>query len=177
MVGPKGTIVNELYQELLIKHKIGYAISQIPLIIRRLANIGDVPDFYISYWFKNPADLASRLYSIVTEGSGNWRTQWEFKTGVTMGITALPSQSTRITMEASTGVPRGINYAGCCPIMKYWIVTNKVVPVPVGQWYKFEVFLHRSSGSDGRFWASLVGWVTLVMGRFNRADSSLSQIK
>ena len=132
VVGPKGTIVNELYQELLIKHKIGYAISQIPLIIRRLANIGDVPDFYICYWFKNPADLASRLCSIVTEGSGNWRTQWEFKNGNggddRVAITIYKDYDGSLYWGT-----QGVNYAGCCPIMKYWIVTNKVVPVPVGQ--------------------------------------------
>ncbi|MDP2335566.1 MAG: hypothetical protein Q8N05_03760 [Bacteroidota bacterium] len=30
------------------------------------------------------------------------------------------------------------------------VVSN--VPVPVGEWFKYEVFTHRSAGSDGRYW-------------------------
>ncbi|MDO9138819.1 MAG: hypothetical protein Q7U38_00640, partial [Methylobacter sp.] len=41
----------------------------------------------------------------------------------------------------------------------YWRITNTSVPVPVGEWFNYEVFWHRSSGSDGRYWAAVNGQV------------------
>jgi len=31
------------------------------------------------------------------------------------------------------------------------------VAVPIGEWFKFEVFWHRSTGSDGRVWMAVNG--------------------
>ena len=39
----------------------------------------------------------------------------------------------------------------------YWSESNNTVPVPVGKWFKFEVFWHRSSGPDGRYWVAVNG--------------------
>ncbi|QOJ22950.1 MAG: hypothetical protein HRU78_04220 [Gammaproteobacteria bacterium] len=41
----------------------------------------------------------------------------------------------------------------------YWREENHVVPVPVDKWSKFEVYWHRSSDSDGRYWAAVDGQV------------------
>jgi chitodextrinase len=37
------------------------------------------------------------------------------------------------------------------------VVLNRTVPVPVGGWFKFEFFLHRSNGADGRVWVAVNG--------------------
>lgn len=72
-------MVNALFQNVKIKGPVGNAGSQSPFVINRRTNIGDVTTAYITYWFKYPVDLASKLDSSVS--SGNWRTQFEFKTG------------------------------------------------------------------------------------------------
>ena len=46
---------------------------------------------------------------------------------------------------------------GGLPFKEFWRVSTRNVPVPVGKWFKFEVFWHRSKGSDGRFWAAVNG--------------------
>jgi hypothetical protein len=52
------------------------------------------------------------------------------------------------------------NSAGGNPtLIVYWTQTNSVVPVPIGQWFKFEVFWHRSTGTDGRVWVAINGQV------------------
>ena len=48
---------------------------------------------------------------------------------------------------------------GGMPYQRFWDVYNTTVPVPVGEWFKFEVFWHRSSGSDGRVWMAVNGQV------------------
>jgi len=42
------------------------------------------------------------------------------------------------------------NAGGGAPLVNNWSVQNRAVPVPVGEWFKFEFFLHRSNGADGR---------------------------
>ncbi len=42
---------------------------------------------------------------------------------------------------------------------EFWRVDNTTVPVPVGQWFKLEVYWKRSSGSDGRVWMAVNGQV------------------
>jgi len=41
----------------------------------------------------------------------------------------------------------------------FWDVMVPSTPVPLGQWFKLEVYWHRSSGSDGRVWAAINGVV------------------
>ncbi|QOJ22949.1 MAG: hypothetical protein HRU78_04215 [Gammaproteobacteria bacterium] len=93
VTGPKGDLVNELFQQVKIKGVLGTGGSQAPLLIRRPWNIGDVKDLYITYWFKYQADLETQLDSTVS--GAQWRAHFEFKTGVTqiqeMVIIVLPS--------------------------------------------------------------------------------------
>lgn len=167
VIGPKGTLVNELFQNVKIKGPVGSAGSQAPFIVTRPINIGDVPDLYISYWFKHPADLAAKLDPMVS--SGNWRVQFEFKTG---GYEDTGNGDYRIATNILKGTDgklywlnMGDNKANA-PLdpVTYWTVRNFDVPVPVGRWFKFEVFWHRSSGSDGRYWAAVDGQV--IVDRF-----------
>ncbi|WP_292992824.1 hypothetical protein [Nitrosomonas sp.] len=176
VTGPKGTVVNELFQNVKIKGPVGQAGSQAPLLINRLSKSGEVADLYISYWFKYSADLVSKLDSGVS--SGNWRTQFAFKTG---GYAGNEDQGDyRINITILKGIDgnlywltKGDNLAnGPFPGVTYWREENHTVPVPLDKWFKFEVYWHRSSGSDGRFWAAIDGEILVDyhgsnMGKYN----------
>jgi hypothetical protein len=55
---------------------------------------------------------------------------------------------------------KGDNEAnGGLPYQEFWRVDNCAFAVPVDQWFKFEVFWHRSSGADGRAWVAFNGQV------------------
>lgn len=160
VAGPFGTI-NELFQNVKLKGDVGEATSQSPFLITRPSTIGDVKDLYFSYWFKYSDDLASKLDSAVT--NGNWRAQFSFKTGGYGGNAASGDYRIAINvLKRKDGkliwLTKGDSDAnGPVPDDTYWYETNEVVPVPVGTWFKFEVYWHRSSGSDGRFWAAVNG--------------------
>jgi len=176
VTGPKGNVVNELFQNVKIKGAVGQGGSQAALLINRPSKIGDVPDLYISYWFKYSADLVVKLDSKVS--SGNWRTQFAFKTG---GYRGNESQGDyRININILKGTEgslywqsKGDNLAnGPFPAVTYWREENHIVPVPLDKWFKFEVYWHRSSGSDGRFWAAIDGAILVDyhgpnMGEYN----------
>jgi hypothetical protein len=49
------------------------------------------------------------------------------------------------------------NAGGGAPPFNSWVVENRTVPVPVGAWFKFEIFWHRSRGADGRVWVAVNG--------------------
>jgi hypothetical protein len=53
---------------------------------------------------------------------------------------------------------------GGLPYQLFWKVDNCSIAVPVDEWFKFEVFWHRSSGSDGRVWVAVNG--NVVADRF-----------
>ena len=160
VAGPFGTI-NELYQIVKMNGEIGEGGSQSPFVIIRPSTVGDVKNLYISYWFKYPTDLASKLDSSVS--SGNWRTQFEFKTGGYDGSNGSGDYRiiTNIFKDTDGGLywlTKGDTVAnGPLPRITYWYEENRVVPVPLGTWFKFEVYWNRSSGSDGRFWAAVNG--------------------
>ncbi|MBX9917444.1 MAG: hypothetical protein K2Y07_09450 [Nitrosomonas sp.] len=162
VTGPGGKLIYELFQNVKIKGDLGQAGSQAPLMIKRPWTIGDVNDLYITYWFKYPEDFSSKLTRAVP-GSG-WRTQFQFKTGgylntgngdYRISITILKELDGQLYWQT-----KGDNVAnGPWPRIDYWTVDNHSVAVPVGKWFKFEVYWHRSNGSDGRFWSAVDGQV------------------
>ena len=162
VTGPDGNPINELFQQVKIKSPVGAGGTQAPLLINRPWNIGDVNDVYITYWFKYQADLETQLDNTVA--SGNWRTHFEFKTG---GYNNSWPGDYRITIYVYKGTDgklywatKGDNVAnGPFAPVDYWLETNHAVPVPVDKWSKFEVYWHRSGGSDGRYWAAIDGQV------------------
>ncbi len=178
VAGPNGVSTSELFLNLKIKEeKVGKALSQIPLMINRPWTIGDIDDAYMSYWFKHPADLKAKLDTSVS--SGNWRTQFEFKTGgykdtwhgdYRIGTIILKSSATGNLFWYT----KGDNVAnGPWERVDYWSVANGSVPVPLGEWFKFEVFWHRSGGSDGRYWAAVNGQIIVDRWGSNLGDYKL----
>ncbi|MBV6446866.1 hypothetical protein [Nitrosomonas sp.] len=161
VTGPKGTAVNELFQNVKIKAPVGTGGSQAPLMIKRPSALGDVNDLYITYWFKYPADFPDKLDNTVS--AGNWRTQFEFKTGgyngnnsagdYRIGINILKGADGALYWRSFGDNQANIPWSK----IEYWAVENHTVAVPVDKWFKFEVYWHRSSGSDGRIWAAVDG--------------------
>jgi len=121
-----------------------------------LQPVGEKSDLYISYWLKYQPDLAQSLVP------PNWRVLFEWKT--TSDYRVIVSAVTWGLDANGVNVPLsweiiGDNVAGSLPQKRFWDVYNTAVPVPVGEWFKFEVFWHRSAGSDGRVWMAVNGKV------------------
>jgi hypothetical protein len=130
----------------------------------------DTGDTYISYWIKLQPDLVQKMTNLPAapgvNGGGTWRAFFASKTG---GQTAWggPADNGDYRIEAYVMTSGGTqpywvvlgdnNAGGGAPLVNNWSVENRNVPVPVGQWFKFEIFWHRSSGSDGRVWAAVNG--------------------
>ena len=182
--GPTGSPVYELFQNVKIKSPVGHGGTQAPLVINRPWTVGDVNDFYVTYWFKHQADLLTQLDTTVqTDGSvGNWRTLFEFKTG---GYNNLYGGDYRITTyvmkDRTDGTlywqTNGDNQANgaydAAHKVIYWTAENRSVPVPIDQWFKFEGYWHRSGGADGRYWAAVNGQVIVDHHGPNMGDFGL----
>jgi len=177
--GPSGVKVNELMHNVLLK---GIGVSpkdkghtQAPFMIKRSHKSGDITDLYISYWYKFQKDLAEKLD--INTSSGNWRCLFEFKTGgyldtwkgdfrFSLGVL----KDTNKKLFWRTHGDNGAN--GPWPKEEYWLEKNTSVPIPIDEWFLFEVFWHRSKADDGRFWAAANGQVIVdhkgkTMGKFN----------
>ncbi|MDV6340824.1 hypothetical protein R2103_03455 [Nitrosomonas sp. Is24] len=176
VTGPKGGAVNELFQQVKITGELGRAGSQAPLLIQRPWTIGDVKDLYITYWFKYQADLETQLDNTVS--SANWRTQFSLKTGGYNNTGEGDYRMSVTVMKGADGklywMTKGDNVGGVFPTrVDYWREDNHIVPVPIDKWFKFEVYWHRSSGTDGRFWAAVDGEVIADYHGPNMGDYNL----
>jgi Bacterial Ig domain len=105
-------------------------------------------DLYISFWRKLPPDLLEKLidgWHVVFA----WKTTGDYRVIVQIvnfgGVT--PYWDIRGDNDANGGLPK----------QEFWRVNNQTVPVPIGEWFKFEVFWHRSEGADGRVWMAVNG--------------------
>ena len=127
-------------------------------------------DLYVSYWLKLQPDMVEKMTNLPAGGGidrgGTWRGIFALKTGgMTATGSALNNGDYRIEAYVNTyggGAPYwcilGDNNAGSgAPSASYWKVENRDIPVPVGQWFKLEIYWHRSAGSDGRVWMGANG--------------------
>ena len=118
-----------------------------------------VTDFYTRFWVK----LNPELLTQVQANLGNfWRTLFELKTYTDYRIATfivgnsngVPSWRVVVDNNPNGTLPP-------CPAGACWTVDNNSIAVPTDQWFLVEYYLHRSTGSDGRFfWA--VNGQTLV---------------
>ncbi len=108
----------------------------------------DVKEMYISQWMMLQPDLVSKM------SGNNWRDLFEWKSTDTDFRVQLAIKSSGSSLfwmvNADSYVPS---------YHEFWRVNNTSVPVPVGQWFKLEVYWKRSSGSDGRVWMAVNGQV------------------
>lgn len=133
-------------------------------------------DLYISFWVKYQPDLDRQL------NPQNWRTLFSWKTGSPGGANDGDYRSiVNIVSWGQPGVPywdiRGDNAAGADPnYVEYWRIENRTVPVPVGEWFKFEVFWYRSVGIDGRIWMAVNGQIIADRVGSNRILRDINRI-
>ena len=148
VTGHNGSPTQALYQQISQSaccgtNPQGGGATQDPFMIQP---VGETSDLYISYWLKYQPDLAQKM------ADPNWRVVFEWKTaGDYRVIVELMSS------PLSWRILGDNNANGGLPYQSFWDVHNTTVPVPVGQWFKFEVFWHRSSGPDGRVWMAVNG--------------------
>lgn len=114
-------------------------------------------DLYVSYWLKYQPDLLQKM----TAGSWAGRVVTDWKTGSGTG-----GGDYRIILSVfGDGAAKrlywnlqGDNVAnGGLPKQVFWTLTNTTTPVPVGRWFRVELFVHRSGGNDGRVWIAVDG--------------------
>ena len=114
-------------------------------------------DLYLSYWLKFQPDLLQRM--TVNSWAGRVVTDWKTGNSSNAGDYRVilsvygDRAANRLYWNA-----KGDNVAnGGLPEQIFWEQNNYAVPVPVGQWFRVEVFVHRSSGADGRVWMAVNG--------------------
>ena len=147
VMGPRGQQTSVLYSEI---RKRGGGATQTPYLLTPPATALQ-GDLYVSYWIKLQPDLLERL------GSNSWRALFEWKTS---------AQQRLITYIYTDGLNKPYwdlkadDLSGG-EIRTFWEIANHTAPVPVGEWFKFEFFWHRSSQRDGRAWQAVNGQVVL----------------
>lgn len=176
VVGPTGTLVNELFTTVKKKGPLGVGSAQTQFMVRRDHKYGDINDMYITYWAKHPADLITKLDPTVS--SGNWQAQFEFKTGGYLNTGNGDYRIQTTILKNLDGklywMSKGDNGAnGPFPFTDYWIERNYDIPVPLDKWFKYEVYWHRSAGADGRYWTAVDGQVLFDHKGPNMGDYNL----
>lgn len=142
VTGHDGQPTQALYQE--ISQKKPGCCTQNPLIMQTSSDPGDT---YISFWMKYPPDLETQL-------NGTWKAVWEFKTAGDYRTTAtIVTRDGKLQWRAQADN----NANGGLPPETYWTVYDDTIPVKTDEWFKFEVFWHRSSDNDGRIWMAVDG--------------------
>ena len=119
--------------------------AQDPYLLRPAREPGDL---YISFWRKLQPDLLEKLVK-------SWHVVFEWKSAGDYRVIAQivnyggarPFWEIRADNNANGGLARE----------EYWRVNNRAMRVPMGEWFKFEVFWHRSEASDGRVWMAVNG--------------------
>ena len=152
VTGHKGTPTRALYTEL---HGSCNGQGQANCFTQdtyHLHHAVDQKTMYISFWRKFQPDLVEKL-----RPGDEWFMVYEWKTVSDYRISAQ--------IVAYDGAPprwqlRADNVANTTdPQVTYWRVDRFDLPVPIGEWFKFEVFWHRSDGQDGRVWMAVNGTV------------------
>ena len=119
--------------------------AQDPYLLQPTSEPGDL---YISYWRRIDPTLMEKLFN-------GWHVVFEWKT---TGDYRVIAQVVNWGGAAPYWEIRADNVAnGGLPLQEFWRVNNQSVPVPIGEWFKFEVFWHRSKGADGRVWMAVNG--------------------
>jgi len=156
--GHKGLPTRALYSEIRqsgccgVRPQRGGSTQNALLVMPR----AEPEDLYISKWVMLQPDLLQNLHA-----GDAWRAIFEWKEGarddgtfrVTLGIVAY--NGTPLTWQVTWD-----NLAGPVPKREqYHRRYNREIPVPVGEWFKLEIFWHRSKESDGRTWFAVNGRV------------------
>lgn len=157
VTGHKGSSTRVLYEQATQSgccggDPQGWGATSGNLVILPAAEAGDM---YISYWLKLQPDLWQQLTPQNWRFVFSWKTSGDYRT-----VLQVVSWGNVDGNVAPYWQVLGDNNAnGGLAYEKFWQVDNKAVPVPIGRWFKLEVFWHRSGGSDGRVWMAVDGQV------------------
>ena len=169
--GPRGSPARVLYQE-ISKNVNGQA----PMGGSAAQNefqflpIDNTDELYVSYWMKLQPDLVEKMTHLPPGpgigGGGTWRAIFAFKTGG-QKEDGSPQNNGDYRVEAyvmtyESNTPYWVvlgdnNAGGGAPLTSYWRVANRTLPVPLGRWFKFEIYWKRSDDDSGRVWAAVDG--------------------
>jgi hypothetical protein len=155
VVGHNGNTTQVLYQEIDQSGCCGTASqgggsTQDPLMLLPASEPGDL---YASYWVKFQPDMIDKMHA-----GDAWRDIFEFKTledanGYDMRFSVM------ITAYNGTPPVWKVYLDAKSPVQKdYYDFSRSGVAVPVGQWFKLEVYCHRAT-AGGRVWAAVNGQV------------------
>jgi hypothetical protein len=144
----------------------GGTYNQLPLIWSPSNTLAQQKDIYTSMWVFLQPDLGSKLVNETMPNGlwGNWRCLFEWKTGGQgdahggdLRTKVMIVKGSNGVLHWESGVDNNANGGYSCNGSCYAPVVNTSVPVPLGRWFRFETFTHRSKSSDGRFWAKVDG--------------------
>ncbi|HEV8110892.1 MAG TPA: Ig-like domain-containing protein [Burkholderiales bacterium] len=153
VTGPTGATTRALYSLMKQTSCTGTAsqnpapdcAAQDPYLLQPTAEPGDM---YISFWRKLDPTLTQKLVN-------GWHMVFEWKT---TGDYRISAQLVNYGQTNPYWELRADNVAnGGLAYQEFWRTQNRTAPAPVGQWFKFEVFWHRSAGSEGRVWMAANG--------------------
>ena len=150
----------------------GWGATQDPYVLEPK---GTESDMYVSYWLKLQPDLQTLMGACGSNSDHQWRVVFEWKTAGDYRL-ILQIQRDRDPKSCNFIGPlywivAGDNNGNCdlyaaaqkrkCPAasINLWSEKNRAVAVPVGEWFKVEVFWHRNSGEEGRAWLAANGQV------------------
>ena len=108
-------------------------------------------DMYISFWLKLQPDLLEKMTP------QNWRMVFAWKTNGDYRVKAEIVNWEDGYRGVKPNGQRDNVANGGLPYQVFWKVENCSHPVPVDEWFKFEIFWHHSHLSEGRVWMAVNG--------------------
>jgi hypothetical protein len=142
--GSGGDTTNALYFQLKKMEALHYA----PQILYNVQPIPTVPqhDLYMRFWAKIPTN----------SDLDYWHMLWQMKTASDYRIVFnIETGNNGCTPQ---GTPRwviaGDDGTSSAATQTFWEECNASA-VPIGKWFKVEMFMHRSQTGEGRFWVAI----------------------
>jgi hypothetical protein len=109
-------------------------------------------DLYVSYWLKFQPDLQERMTvnPWAARVVSDWKTAGDYRVVLSVfggGAGNALYWHLQADNVANGGLPRQV----------FWTLTSRTVPVPVGRWFRVEMFVRRSGDAGGRVWVAVDG--------------------
>lgn len=127
---------------------------------------------YCKYWIKLQPDL----YGVMPAGINRWRQimEWRESGGIYGDYRWAFSVLTNTTVNDSIFWMLGTQYiTGPSTFVDDWSVSNKTVPVPIGQWFLLEVYWNQQNNNTGRIWIAIDSTVIFDVYADNENNSSI----
>ena len=153
VTGHAGNQTQALYSEITQR---GDNSTQNVFLLQPASEQGDL---YVAYWLKYQADLLAKMTPQTWRSLFEWKTAGDYRVGIYVASWGDGCGGIKPLGPLFWQIQADNNANGGLPFQSFWRVDNCAVAVPVDQWFKFEVFWHRSAGTDGRVWVAVNGQV------------------